>query len=73
MKDHQRIASDREALLALAMAAVVDDGFCAHDALELLDALGRGDLIREARELNDESYDRNETEDDPEPEEFEES
>lgn len=49
--ERQEAKGIRDALLAVAMMAVNDDGFCAHDVLETLDALGHKDLILEAREL----------------------
>jgi hypothetical protein len=43
-------AVHRNALVALATMATLDDGFCAHDVIELLNAFGLQGVVRQARE-----------------------
>jgi hypothetical protein len=42
--------TERNALVAIATAATLDDDFCAHDCIEMLKAFGLGPVVREARE-----------------------
>lgn len=41
--------SQHETLVTIAAMAVLDDGFTAHDVIEVLRALGHADVIAEAR------------------------
>lgn len=40
----------RNTLMAIATAAVIDDQFCAHDVIELLNAFGLRSVVSQARE-----------------------
>ena len=42
--------SERSALVAIAVMALIDDDFCGHDVIETLKAFGLGSVVRDARE-----------------------
>lgn len=41
--------SETDMLVTIAVMALMDDDFTAHDVVEVLQALGHGDVVREAR------------------------